>query len=386
MRVGLVVPHIFMHHQILPNVIFSPAHLAISLSEGLSDLGVNVTLFTPGRVDVKVPNITADLTYFEKELKIRNDSYLELLKKHPFTFITLARQVQAEVISKAYAMANHGELDLVHVYTNEEDIALSFAKLCTQPTMFTHHDPFNFLVNYKNIFPKYADLNWLSLSMSQRNGMPEKTNWLANIYHGLDEQKWLPNYEPKGQYIAYIGRVIEPKGVHLAIKAVLYYNSLNPAKKFSLRIAGKHYSGHKKDSYWKSSVEPFIDGNTIIYEGFLSDLESKKKFIANAQALLVPSLFNEPFGMVSIEALALATPVIGLDSGAIPEIVSDKETGFVVKKAKNESATVARLAEAIAKIPQIKRHTCRREFEKRFTLERMCKEHFSVYQKLLKDH
>src|SRR5690348_15966568 len=106
LKIGLVVPHIFLHKDILPHVIFSPGRLAIRLAEGLQDLGAEVTLFSPGPVDTSVKTITADLSYFERELAGRGDTYLDLLKKHPFTFITLARQVQAEVIAKAYAMAN----------------------------------------------------------------------------------------------------------------------------------------------------------------------------------------------------------------------------------------------------------------------------------------
>lgn len=214
MRVGIVVPHIFMHRDILPKVIFSPAQLALDLAEGLQAAGTEVTLFSPGPVDTTVRNITADLSYFETELAGRGDTYVDLLKKHPFTFITLARQVQSELIAKAYAMANTGDLDVVHIYTNEEDIALPFASLCTKPVVFTHHDPFNFLVKYKNTFPKYKGLNWISMSYAQRKGMPKDTNWVGNVYHGLSDDALHPVAQPSGDYIAFIGRIIQPKGVH----------------------------------------------------------------------------------------------------------------------------------------------------------------------------
>src|SRR5690242_19821988 len=106
LRIGIVVPHIFMHRDILPHVIFSPAGLALQLADGLVGTGQKVTLFSPGPVDTKAHNITADLRYFQRELSLRGDSYIDLLKKHPLTFITLARQVQAELIALAYAMAN----------------------------------------------------------------------------------------------------------------------------------------------------------------------------------------------------------------------------------------------------------------------------------------
>ncbi|HET8670126.1 MAG TPA: glycosyltransferase, partial [Candidatus Saccharimonadales bacterium] len=242
LRIGLVVPHIFMHRDILPHVIFSPAALALNLADGLQKLGADCTLFSPGPVDTAAKNVTADLSYFEEELAGRGDTYVDLLKKHPFTFVTLSRQVQSELIARAFDMANRGELDIVHIYTNEEDIALPFAKLCKKPVVFTHHDPFNFSVKYKNVFPKYKDLNWISMSLAQRRGMPADTNWVGNIYHGLNEKLFEANLAPSGGYIAYLGRIIEPKGVHLAITAVKHYNK-SAKQPLKLKIAGKHYAG-----------------------------------------------------------------------------------------------------------------------------------------------
>jgi glycosyltransferase involved in cell wall biosynthesis len=382
MRIGLIVPHIFLHKAILPNVIFSPGTLALQLASGLSALGAKVTLFSPGPAGTAVPNITADLSYFEAELKLRGDGYIDLLKKHPLTFISLARQAQAEIIAKAFDMANQDKLDIVHIYTNEEDIALPFAQLCTKPVVFTHHDPFSFLVKYKNVFPKYAHLNWISMSIAQRAGMPPHTNWVANIYHGLDEQAFQPDFQPKHRYVAYLGRIIEPKGVHLAIQAVKQYNAKNPTATYQLKIAGKHYAGYGKDDYWRERVEPHL-GENIEYVGFIRDTTAKRDFLAGAAALLAPSTFEEPFGMMLIEALACGTPVVGLDSGAIPEIITNNQTGFVVKKQPNEKATAALLAKALANSTAINRRTCRASFEARFTLQQMCQAHNIAYQTLL---
>jgi glycosyltransferase involved in cell wall biosynthesis len=369
LRVGLVAPHMFLHREILPRVIFSPGQLALDLASGLQRRGADVTLFSPGPVDTPVTNITADLSYFEAELAGRGDTYLDLLKKHPFTFVTLARQVQAELITDAFARANTGEFDVLHVYTNEEDLALPMAQLCHVPVVFTHHDPFNFLVKYKNVFPKYKHLNWVSMSLAQRHGMPRGTHWIANIYHGLDAARFAPVAVPSGDYIAYMGRIIQPKGLHLAIAA---------AKKADvpLRIAGKHYAG-KKDDYWRTQIEPQL-GAGIEYVGFLGTDIQKRDFLANAKALVVPSLFDEPFGMVSIEALACGTPVIALDSGALPEVITP-QTGIIVDK--NEA--VNGLAAAMQAVDVINRPACRNDFERRFTLERMCTEHMAAYESVL---
>jgi glycosyltransferase involved in cell wall biosynthesis len=374
----------FMHRAILPHVIFSPGTLALELAAGLQQLGADVTLFTPGPVDTPVRNLTADLAYFERELAGRGDTYLALLKKHPFTFITLARQVQSEIVARAFAMANAGDLDVVHIYTNEEDIALPFAGLCRKPVVFTHHDPFNFLVKYKNVFPKYRQLNWLSVSNAQRRGMPADTNWLASIYHGTDGSLYRPAKQPRGNYVACLGRIIQPKGTHLAIAAIRDYNRQHPKAPLQLRLAGKHYSG-RKDRYWLEQVQPQLDGETVLYDGFIDDPAAKRDFLANARALVIPSTFQEPFGMVMIEALACGTPIVGLASGAIPEVVQSGKTGYVVEPDEDETVTAGRLAESLAKIDRIDRPACRHDFEQRFTLERMCQQHLDAYRKLVSE-
>lgn len=386
-RVGLVVPHIFMQAGILPRVIFSPGQLALSLTDNLKSLGADVTLFTPGKVETGVHNITADLSYFERELAGRGDDYLDLLRKHPFTFITLARQVQSELIARAYQLANDGQLDIVHIYTNEEEIALPFASLCTKPVLFTHHDPFNFLVRYKNNLPKYKQLNWISMSHAQRRGMPDDTNWVANIYHGLDDPVLRPVTNPNSNYIAYLGRIIQPKGLHLAIQGLRQYNT-NATSPLYLKIAGKHYSEGTKDDYWQRRIAPEI-GNEVELTGYISSSQVKRQFLGNARALIVPSLFDEPFGMVAIEAYACGTPVIALDSGALPETVTDGLTGYVVPKQYDavtgeldETATAARLAKAINRLDALNRADARNTYEARFTAARMAREHLELYHRL----
>lgn len=380
MKIGIVVPHIFMQDKILPDVIFSPGSLAISLAEELQKQGHQPVLYTPGSIKSKVPNITANLELFEDELTQRGDTYLALLRKHPLTFITLARQVQAELIAQAFKDANEDKLDIVHIYGNEEELALPFAAFCQKPVAFTHHDPFNLLVKYRAIFPKYPQLNWISLSYAQRKAMPGSTNWIGNVYHGLPTDQFSFCAKPAGNYIAYIGRIIESKGVHLAIQAVQAYNQA-AEQPIQLRLAGKHYATDK-DSYWQNKILPLLDDPNISYVGFLNNDTKIQDFLGNASALLVPSLFEEPFGMVSIEALACGTPVLGLDSGALPEVI-DESTGVIVKKDSTEEVTVKRLAAAIPAVISKNRKTCRQVFEERFSSERMAQEHAVIYKKLV---
>jgi len=373
MKIALVVPHIFMNQDILPDVIFSPGYLAIDLADGLNNLGHDVTLFSPGKVNTIVNNITADLSLFEIELKARGDNYIDLLKKHPLLFINLSRQVQAEIVAKAFKMANADEFDIVHIYTNEEELGLVFADLCNKPVVFTHHEPFNFMAKYRSIMSKYKDRNFISISDSQRRSMPVGTNFIKTIYHGLKPDKFAPNLTPAGNYFAYFGRIIEPKGVHLAIQAA-------KAAGVELRIAGKHYTGYSKDKYWTDIIEPEINNGSIKYVGYIKNDDQKEEFLGNAKALLVPSTWEEPFGMVMIEAFACGTPVIGIKAGAIPEVIENDKTGVVVD---NDDKVINNLAKAIKTIDLIDRKLCRETFEQKFTVERMCKEHLEAYYSLL---
>ena len=380
MKIGVVVPHIFMHQDILPQVIFSPGHLAIDLVNGLHARGHEVTLLSPGPVDVDCRNLTADLSLFESELARRGDNYVDLLRKHPMTFVTLARQVQAELIARAYAMANSGEFDIVHIYTNEEEIGYTFVELCSKPVVFTHHDPYNFLIRYKSIMPRYKHLNWISISQAQRRTMPADTNWVGNVYHGLNEPKLTPVVSPSRDYFAYLGRIIQPKGVHLAIATVRKYNetAVTPMK---LKIAGKHYAESSKDSYWQTAILPELD-DMIEYVGFIDTPEAKRDFLGNARALLVPSLFDDPFGMVTIEAFACATPVIARDSGALPEVIEDGQTGYIITKSLDGSDMILRLAERLQSVDSIDQNACRATFEERFTEQRMITDHEQIYRAL----
>lgn len=384
MRIGIVVPHIFMHSDIINNVIFAPGTLAIDLVTELAILGHEVYFFTPKYeliTNKNITNINADLSFFDEELKSRGYGYIDLLSKHPLTFITLARQVQSELVAKAIEMANQDKLDILHFFTNEEEMSLTFSRFSKKPVVFTHHEPFNFLTKYRSQFGKYSNLNWISISKSQQKTSPNKMNFIGNVYNGIDKDLFKPNYQNDQKYFAYFGRIIESKGVHLAIEACKKAN-------VELRIAGKHYENLGKDTYWKEKIKPQIDNKHIKYVGFINTLKAKQDFLSNAKALIMPSTWEEPFGMVAIESLACGTPVIGIRSGAIPEIVEDGINGYLVNKDMinkvelDEGNIIEKLVLAINKINNIDRKECRKSFEKKFTLQKMVKGYEEIYIKL----
>ena len=354
------------------NTIFAPKELALNLADGLQILGHDITLFTPGSVRTKVKNTNVDLKYFEEEVEkltgksIKEGGTTELLKKKPLTFITLTRQIQTELVAKCYQMANDGKFDLVHVYTNEEEIAMAFARFLKVPSVFTHHEPFNFLARYRTNFQKYKDLDFISISKSQQKAFPN-LNFVGNVYHGIDVNRFKLNEKPKN-YFAYLGRIIKPKGVHLAIQACLESGN-------RLKIAGKHYSGHGGDKYWEKKIKPFIDNKQIEYVGYLKSDKEKSDFLGGAKALLMPVQWEEPFGMVMLESMTTGTPVIGFNKGSIPEVVKDGETGFVVRDVK-------KMKEKFKEVDKLDRVKIREKVEKEFSLEKMIRGHEQIYKKV----
>ncbi len=123
--------------------------------------------------------------------------------------------------------------------------------------------------------------------------------------------------------------------------------------------------------HFTRDIEPAIDGDRVTYVGE-ADADTKRRLLAGADALLFPIEWDEPFGLVMIEALASGTPVIGFRRASVPEIVEHGLTGFVVDD-------VAAMASATDRVAEIDRRICRREAERRFTVERMADDYLSRY-------
>src|SRR5205823_5406103 len=126
--------------------------------------------------------------------------------------------------------------------------------------------------------------------------------------------------------------------------------------------------------YFKEHLEPQIDGDEVQLVGEVKD-EAKEKFLGEAAALLFPTDWPEPFGLVMIEAMACGTPVIAFRRGSVPEIVDEGVTGFVV----DDEAGAVR---AIGRLTELDRHRVRARFEQRFTAKRMASEYIRHYEAL----
>jgi len=165
--------------------------------------------------------------------------------------------------------------------------------------------------------------------------------------------------------LMFLGRLDKIKGVHTAIKTAKATNN-------KLLIAGNISHTPDNYSYYKTEIEPLIDNEQIIYLGPLNDAE-KNKYLQQAKALLFPIEWDEPFGIVMIEAMACGTPVIGFKRGSVPEVIEDGVTGFIVT---NQD-------EMIEKVPllnNIDRMVCRKISEERFNLNKIAKQYLNLFK------
>ena len=128
-------------------------------------------------------------------------------------------------------------------------------------------------------------------------------------------------------------------------------------------------------SIFGTQIEPLLDGPGVEFIGEINE-QQKTQFLGEAQALLFPVDWPEPFGLSMIEAMACGTPVLAFRCGSVPEIVEDGVTGAIVDT----------MEEAIAALPRVialDRKKVRRRFEQRFSATRMAKDYVRVYRSLL---
>ncbi|MER8677030.1 MULTISPECIES: glycosyltransferase family 4 protein [unclassified Mesorhizobium] len=204
----------------------------------------------------------------------------------------------------------------------------------------------------------------VSLSDSQRRPIPN-LNWARTVANGMPANLLTPR-PVKPDYAAFLGRMSPEKGVeraiHIACKAGL-----------KLKIAAK--VDNKDKDYYDTVIKPLVrDNPNIEVIGEIDDLQ-KPGYLSGAHAVLFPIEWNEPFGLVMIESMACGTPVIAFDHGAVPEVIDDGITGFIVRDVDSAAAAVDRLQ-------TLDRAVIRATFERRFTSRRMAQDYLKVYETL----
>jgi glycosyltransferase involved in cell wall biosynthesis len=224
------------------------------------------------------------------------------------------------------------------------------------------------MADLKPFYYRFADMPLVSISDAQRLPIAH-ANFVATIRHGLPTDANPPCFEPRGGYVAFLGRISPEKRPDRAIR-------IARAAGLPLKIAAKV---DKADlDYFKDEIEPLLDGPGVEFIGEISERD-KAEFLGQASALLFPVDWPEPFGLAMIEAMACGTPVLAFRCGSIPEVIDDGVTGRIVE-------TEEEAVPALTALLDYDRRAVRRRFEQRFTSPRMAKDYVSAYRALLRKH
>lgn len=261
----------------------------------------------------------------------------------------------------ADALAAQDEFDVLHFHLSPTLLPLAAA--ARKPCIFTYHTS------------PHADDEWalrrypqVPVATISRAQFAQTSARLGRefpvIYNGVDFSAYAPSFEP-GKYLAFLGRMSPQKN---PLDAILI------AKEAGLPIvlAGKPQNA-EEEHYFAEKVQPHIDGERVRWIGPANHAQ-KTELLRHAAALVFPIAWDEPFGLVMIEAMACGCPVLGVRRGSVGEVVDEGITGFT-------AATPGDLAALVPAVLALDRAKVRTHAESRFSHIKMVDDYLALYRK-----
>ncbi len=184
------------------------------------------------------------------------------------------------------------------------------------PTVVTCHGPVT--GEYARLYDRLGDSVGLVAISSAQRALNPGLNWLGTVHNGIDVASY-PFSRTKDDYLLWLGRFSHEKAPHLAIDAARAVGA-------PIVLAGK-VNEPCEHAYLQAMVEPRLGPDVEIVGE--ADAILKRSLLVRARALLFPIQWEEPFGIVMIEAMACGTPVVALRRGSVPEVVRHGVTGIV---------------------------------------------------------
>jgi glycosyltransferase involved in cell wall biosynthesis len=319
-----------------PPVNYGPwEQMASVLTEALVKAGMDVTLFATGNSVTKA--------------KLQSVC-LEPLGEHP------ADAKVWECLHISNLMEQASQFDIIH--NHFDFLPLTYTRLIRRPVITTIHG-----FSSEQIVPVYKKYNGYSfyVAISHSNRHPE-LQYLDTVYNGINEEE-LQFGKGDGDYLLYFGRIHPHKGAYEAIQIAIQADK-------KLIICGLI----QDEIYFKEKILPYLNDTSIVYKGNAGPA-LRNELLANAQALLHPISFEEPFGLSVAEAMMCGTPVIAFSRGSMPELIVNKKTGFLVQN-------IPEAVRAIEKIKTISRHACREHAIAKFSSQVMTRHYMQLYEKV----
>ena len=335
MHVGLIAPP----WTPVPPALYGGIELVVDLlARGLVAAGHEVTLFTTGDSTCPVPRKWV----LEEAQGYRIGAALP------------------EIRHVLHAYENLTGCDIIHDHTLMGPV---YGVGRVAPIVTTVHGPLD--LDMRDLYSRIArNASVVCISQAQHAAAPE-VPVAGIIHHGL----YATDFQfgaGSGDYLLFLGRMSDEKGAHRAIEAARLAGA-------RILLAAKMREAPELE-YFHREVQPLLGKDAV----FLGEVPHEKKLelFREARGLLFPIRWNEPFGLVMLEALACGTPVIAFPEGAAPEVIQDGRTGFLVN-------SVEEMAEAIGRLDSISRTECRAAVEGQFSAQRMVANHVALFERLL---
>jgi glycosyltransferase involved in cell wall biosynthesis len=255
------------------------------------------------------------------------------------------------------------EFDILHFHIDQFHFPL-FRRMRDR-TVTTLHGRQD-VPDLKPLYLGFSGMPLVSVSNDQRRPIAN-ANFVATVHHGIPTDLHTPIYNPRGGYLAFLGRISPEKRPDRAIRIARTLG-------IPLKIAAK--VDKVDEAYFREQIAPLLSDPGVEFIGEINE-RSKAEFLGEARALLFPIDWPEPFGLVMIEAMACGTPVLAFRRGSVSEIIDQGVTGAVVD-------TMEEAARMLPQVLALDRHAVRRRFEQRFSSARMATDYVALYRSLLK--
>jgi glycosyltransferase involved in cell wall biosynthesis len=310
------------------------------LADGLAERGHDTTLFATGDSQTKA---RLEFAFLEAPGPDRiNDPVLD-------------------TVHALHAFRDPSAFDVYHVHAPFSGLAMGAA--LEVPLVHTIHGPLT--PEMSILYGLVGDrARYVAISRAQASGMTELPR-VDVVHNGIDLEQYRFNRD-KEDFLLFLGRAAPEKGLHRAVMA---------AREAGLPLVVAVKVAHREEvRHWEHDVLPILPKETRVLREI--NHEDKVDLLSRARALLFPIDWDEPFGLVMVEAMACGTPVLATPRGAAPEVVADGETGFILPVDGYPQAAV----EALRRLSEIEPAACRARVRDRFSKEAMIDGYEAVFR------
>ncbi|GCE06905.1 glycosyltransferase family 4 protein [Dictyobacter aurantiacus] len=320
--------------------------------------GHDVTLFAPGdaRTSAKL------VSFFPHSLIDAGVPWQAHLKAFYHTYKSIE-----------YIKEHHFDIVHSHLSSSADMYAFPLTQQLGTPHVSTLHSrfPFDRVQDWTGDADQYF-LEWMrqvpiiAISENARAEVKLPLNFVGVVHHGLPMQQFKPTVRQPENFVVWLGRFVPEKGAHHAIK-------LAKAAGLPLVLAGT-IDRHVQTSihYYEEVIKPQLNGHDIKYIGPVNTRE-KIDLLSRARVFLNPIEWEEPFGMVMIEAMSVGCPVISFARGAAPEVVAHGKSGYLVNNLKE-------MRRALDQVDLLDRAVVRKHVEDNFSARVMVEKYVRIYQ------